>query len=227
MFRSLTAAAFVCAAQPALAVISPEEGFYGSAGVGWNNVDDISYSVVEAPGASAGYDVEQSFSAMIAVGYDYPGGTRTELELSFRDSEADSAGAFNAVGKVATTALMGNIFYDFGSRTSKLAPFIGAGVGISYLDHQLTSRNAGGLALQIDDTESALAWQGVGGLSYRFNDRVSMDLSYRYFDTEKVQYSSTAPGGALETDYESHDVMLAFRWIFIRPAESARDLDEF
>lgn len=228
MRRILMGLGLMAIASPAAGQISVDEGLYGAAGVGWNGVSGFDY---RGGGAPLNLDVEGKFAGFAALGYDYPGGVRTEIEVGFRDLSAASLNGTPAAGQVSATSVLGNLIYEFGSERWATRPYMGAGVGISYIEHQLFAGQGlgpgGGPSFQIDDEESALSWQLIAGVTRRLSDRLAVDLSYRYFDTEKAEFKARTATGFVETDYESHSIMFSFRWMFARPSPIAAEQDEF
>lgn len=228
MRRTILGLGLLAAANPAFAEIGKDEGLYGAAGVGWNGIGSFDY---RGAGVPLHLDVEGKFSGFAALGYDYPGGARTELEVAFRDLSAVSINGAPGSGQVSATSVLGNLIYEFGSERWRTRPYMGAGVGISYIEHQLFAGlgqgPGGGAAFQIDDQESALSWQIISGITHRLSDRLAIDLSYRYFDSEKAKFAARTPTGFVETDYESHSLLFSFRWMFARPSPIAAEQDEF
>lgn len=74
-----------------------------------------------APGTSEGFETGRAAGA--AVGFDYDGPLRSELEFAYRTGDAEGVG-----GDFASTTLMANLFYEFGG-AGALTPYVGAGVG--------------------------------------------------------------------------------------------------
>lgn len=103
-------------------------------------------------------------------------------------------------------SLMANTYYDFKTGTPWI-PFIGAGIGIAWMDSDSTT-HAGTLRVELNqpplDIEAptqetspslygtAFAWQVKAGLDYTFfNESMSLGLNYRLFGTTKFKASSS------------------------------------
>ena len=68
----------------------------------------------------------------------------------------------------------------------KVHPFVGVGVGFSYVDVSATatSRKSGVTSsYSVSDDKTAFAWQLLAGINFEINKNFSVDLTYRYFMT--------------------------------------------
>jgi opacity protein-like surface antigen len=130
--------------------------------------------------------------------------SRVELEVGYRKNDfdeikIDGLGKFDIDGDVSSYSLMGNIYYDF-SKEGGFYPFIGVGIGAAYVE--LDSDDAG----SEDDTE--LAYQVILGGSFTSSVGLSIDLQYRYFATDDLDFDGS------EAEYGTHNLMLGLRQSF-------------
>ena len=183
------------------------EGFYLKAFGGLSSLSDSDISI-----SGVGTDTGVSFgSGSIAgggIGYTYGGlPVSAELEWTYRTGESD-AGA-TAGGDFASTSLMLNGVWNFGS-SGRLTPYVGAGVGIvTEIDFDVPSGAAAGEY----NERGGLAVQAFGGLSYAVTERVSAFGEVRYFDAGSV--TLTGPGGAtLDADYSTIDLLAGVSFRF-------------
>ncbi len=103
-------------------------------------------------------------------------------ELGFTFNGVDSIGGWSypntTLGQIL---MMANVRLEYPPQ-SRLAPFVGAGIGgaASFLTF------GGGYAYEPDGTGSdfSLAFQAFGGLRYRFGDNWELGLVYRYLATD-------------------------------------------
>ncbi len=102
------------------------------------------------------------------VGYKI-GNVRVEGAFSYYSNSTDFLGD-NIV--LHMTTLMANGYYDF-NFGSRVIPFVGAGIG--WLHAWLS--DSVGLVVP-DDNE--FAYQGIAGLNFQINDRLTFGLSYHY-----------------------------------------------
>jgi outer membrane protein OmpA-like peptidoglycan-associated protein len=54
------------------------------------------------------------------------------------------------------------------------------------------------------------------GVTYQVNENLGIFADYRYFDTEDIQFRSSA-GNSFETDYTAHTISVGLRYLFTAP----------
>lgn len=143
-----------------------------------------------------------------AFGYDYPDSpVRSEVEFAYRSGEADAFGA-GATGDFASTTFMLNGYYDFAT-TSRLRPYLGAGVGyVTEIDFDISGGGAPG---EYSD-RGGVAWQAMAGVAYAVSDRVSLSTELRYFDAGNRTLTST--GGSIAADYATVETIVGLSFRF-------------
>lgn len=157
-----------------------------------------------------------------SVGYAYGNGLRTELELGYRQADADSisnpngATGLNAADRYGVMNVMANVLYDL-DINAPVTPYIGAGIGYAHVwANDLTiANNAAALVGSTDDSAGAFAYQAIAGLSYDFAPHWAATLDYRYLATTGLDF------GNIESEYSSHNVMLGVRYEFNAAPEVA------
>ncbi|MGE4351985.1 MAG: OmpA family protein [Bdellovibrionales bacterium] len=148
-------------------------------------------------------------------GYAFGNGFRTEAELAYRHSEADSATGLTAGpvgGGIHNWALMANALYDFDTNT-RITPYVGAGIGAALVDaDNLRTINSATL----DEDRVAFAYQGIVGASVALDGGWAFTADYRYFATPDVKFKTNV-GVRGETENASHNLMLGIRYTFAEP----------
>jgi len=91
-------------------------------------------------------------------------------------------------------SLMGNIYLDF-VNPSPVTPFLTAGIGMATVK-----------LFDYDDT--VFAYQVGAGLAFAINPHMSIDLKYRYFATEDLDFEG------VKAKFASHNVYCGFRFTF-------------
>ena len=125
-------------------------------------------------------DADASYKPTIAVtsavGYAFNQNFRVDLEYGYQEADIDRIAGVNVVGAASLTVhtALANGYYNFKNST-QITPFIGAGVGATFLEGNLGSASA---------SDTVLAYQGTAGASYSVNDHLAVTGSYRYLDTE-------------------------------------------
>ncbi|MEG6507452.1 outer membrane beta-barrel protein [Methyloligella sp. 2.7D] len=104
-------------------------------------------------------------------------------------------------------------------------PYVGAGIGYAanYID-DFSDINTPNLGVAYGDghREGNFAWSVTAGLGYQVNNRVTLDLAYRYLDLGEAMSGNIraydGSGGVAEglkfEDVHSHDLMLGVRYKF-------------
>jgi opacity protein-like surface antigen len=105
-------------------------------------------------------------------------------------------------GDVTAASLFFNMYYDL-VNASQIIPFVGGGLGIS-------SVSVSDLLLAGNDAnDEVFAFQFFAGLGYVANDRITLDLQYRYFGTEDPYYADLT-----KYDISSHNIMVGARFSY-------------
>lgn len=88
-------------------------------------------------------------------------------------------------GSVATTFLMGNVYYDLPAWGS-ITPYVGAGLGVGMVE---VDYSPSGVSI-IDDDATVVAYQAVFGATLGLNEQMSLFAQYRYRATGDVETDS-------------------------------------
>lgn len=170
---------------------------------------------------------DNSGVAEVALGYRMPYGFRPEVSLvhsleskiSGRVIDPVNNAAYNMEQKFSNTAAFANVVYDLFTR-SDFTPYVMAGFGISYNSAKNYRNSSSGSYTEGDD-DFSLAWNAGAGMSYKFNKRISLDLSYRYMDfgsmkTSAIQHASTGigVGQRIKADLKAHTMFLGLTCSF-------------
>ena len=171
---------------------------YARAGVGAafaNRLDqDLAYdpraATVPTPPGRRVTEFGGSASPSFALGFNYPSGTRTELEYRFLSPRMDDVteiddtgpGAGPVSARPVTPAddfrahfLMSNAYYEV-ARAGAVGFFVGAGVGGGFFSNGFGARDA------------AFAYQGRAGVSGDLSARVSLNAEFVHLRTREVVF---------------------------------------
>lgn len=176
-------------------------------------------------GAAIGYRFNQWFRADVSAEYRmrvaYDGLDRYD-ENRDGDFADTNDGTNQYTADKSEFLVMANGFLDLGSYHG-ISPYVGAGLGASYtmIDNLVDSNvRQGSVAYAGGNGEWALAWALHAGIGYEVNDRVTLDLGYRYLHIGDAASGDIIDSGGtndvfnpLEFDgITSHDVTLGFRY---------------
>ena len=154
-------------------------------------------------------------------GYDF-GFVRLEGELSYRYNEIDSITGLSSVYKfhpydsdIGAFATMFNVFFDLHNST-RVTPYLGGGIGVAVLTLSNDYWGGGSYYYSSDDhsDDTVFAYQFGGGVDIALNRNMSLDVGYRYFKTDDAQIDSDYLPLTSSFEYESHNVMVGFKYKF-------------
>jgi OOP family OmpA-OmpF porin len=197
-------------ALPGLAHAYPKQGWYSGIGAGVNFGQDTD---VTLGGTTNTMEFDPGFALSGSVGFGFENQLRPEFEINYRRNTVDQnsgpgSGAPN--GFVDSVAFMGNLFYDFDTR-SGLTPYIGAGVGGALV----SADNAGIVnGTSLNEQPFLLAYQGIAGLSFELSERIDATADYRYFATMEPEWKSVGGATSDDTSYANHVFMIGLRYVF-------------
>jgi opacity protein-like surface antigen len=186
-----------------------ETGWYIRGDVGYSVDGDLDLrqefdDIDSIEKSSSDYVIEQSYSlendwmAALGGGYAFENGFRLEGEVAYRTNDLE-----DVESSVDVDALSGmvNLFYDF-NRDGGVQPYVGVGVGIANVEVE-----------SFDD--SGLAWQGLAGLAFDLPGNWALDIGYRYFRVEDVDFDESYY--LTEGEYTHQAVTVGLRYTFAAP----------
>lgn len=179
-------------------------------------------------GTLGGEDTDTNLGAGLAVGTDLSYSTsypiRLEGEYMYRGKAEWEKGPKSVSGAgtayqgfdVRSHSLMANAYYDF-LNESVLTPYVGLGLGMSYLKSDYRNKVIlGGTEYSVSGSGSDwnLAWNIGGGVAWQLNDAMSLDFSYRYVDLGEVETGKINVGNYStkgKADYTGHEFGIGLR----------------
>ncbi|PWY54172.1 porin family protein [Legionella qingyii] len=90
--------------------------------------------------------------------------------------------ALDIDGGTKANILMANLYYDFPEMLGKISPFLGVGIGYSFMHATLNSTSRFKKPHFNTDLDS-FAYQGTAGLTYNFKKHFAINAAYRYTAT--------------------------------------------
>ncbi len=103
---------------------------------------------------------------------------------------------FPVAGDTSSFALLLNGYYDIVNE-SKFTPFIGVGVGVAKVEVSFAT-----------DDDTVVAYQVGAGVGYAVNEKITLDVKYRYMGTADPEFDTTT------IEYSSHNVYAGIRIAF-------------
>ncbi len=174
-------------------------------------------------------DYDTTLSGSVALGYDFnpvnniP--VRAEVEYTYY-GESELSGnnniyhmGGNVKTKLNAQSLFTNIYYDFYNAT-QFIPYVGAGLGAALVKTSMDYNNYSGTNFSgaEGDYEANLAYNLNLGVAYQFDERLAIDLGYRFADLgESSTHSSYVNGvnlGVKSKNTYIHQISLGARIAF-------------
>lgn len=188
--------------------VAATAGWYGDVAGSYTALQDSDLFDGRLAGGRGELETDGGFGITGALGYAYGNGLRVEVEIGYRQNDLDriSVGGFGTTatgpvnGEISALSGMANVYYDY-PINGGLIPYIGGGIGAASVDIDST-------ALAADDSETAFAYQFMGGLRYPLNERLAVRVGYRFFTTEDVELQNT------DVEYISHNVEVGLTYAF-------------
>src|SRR5690606_25187987 len=134
-------------------------GWYAAFDLGYHWPEDMEVESVFL-GESADVELDSNVAGFGRFGYQFSPNLRSELELGSRPSDFAEEGVS---GNVKLTTAMVNVIYDF-VPDSSFTPFLGVGGGAARVEVE-AAQPVGGF-IDVEDDDTAFAWQGIGGLAF-------------------------------------------------------------
>ena len=141
---------------------------------------------------------------------------RLEIEgVWMRSSTSGNVGGIS--GRLTNIPAMANVYLDI-NNGSRLEPYIGFGLGASFVSLKGATASAG----QIDSSTRVFAFQPIVGVNYNMTDQIAIGLQYRYFKTVDP-WLNTASGQRFSFSNSAHVVLASLTYHFFAPAAQAAD----
>lgn len=175
-------------------------------------------------GIGVGYKFNEYFRTDLTLDYETPARFKGSLWCDYNTTSCNSSpngGYYDTErAKIAAYTALLNGYADLGTYNG-FTPYVGAGVGASYLQtSSIRSSNYGSDGSSIEgDGNWNFAWALMAGVSYAVNQNLSVDLGYRYLNlgdakTKGVTDSFGQTTGLKYNNIQAHEVRLGLRYQF-------------
>jgi opacity protein-like surface antigen len=178
------------------------EGTYATVNIGLVKTDN---SDIENTDPTLALEYDLGYAINGGVGYNFGNNMRVETEVSYIQSDLDqidfpASGAEAVTGDLEAVTFLVNGYLDF-TNGGPFTTFVTAGVGIANIDlnFKYPTISAWG-----DD--NVLAYQVGAGIGYMLTETLTIDLKYRFLQTEDIEL------GDLDISYASHTIYMGARF---------------
>ncbi len=174
------------------------------AGGAWYN--DLKFGGSPSASMDTGFTLNSAFGRYI----DDIRVVRLEAEVLYATSDIGNLSGTTASGTLSNAGVMFNAIYDIRFNSSWV-PYIGGGIGYSRVDFDGLS--SGGVTL-LNDSDDAFSWQFKAGVAYEFSPSWVVNLGYRYYGTDNLDFTDPAGAQVTSEGSEIHSAELGFRFHF-------------
>jgi len=186
-------------------VVETDDGDTTSASIDYNEkYSDVGF----AAGAFLGWVLDENFRFELAA--DYRSNDLDSVVITRNDFDNSTEGnTYKVSGHARAGAFMGNLYYDIHFLGDLgFLPWVGAGVGGTYIDYSLTQPT---VVLAAQDNTWAFSYQLMAGVTIPLADSLSGSIGYRWFQTEDFNYvDDFGLGFKTKLTQQSIDVGLQF-----------------
>lgn len=164
-------------------------------------------------GSEAAIESETGYAISFAFGRRHNHRLRSEIELALRGNETSfefepssieavlgSAMPSNEDDKIRAYSVMKNFITGF-ENTSRVTPYIGAGLGWSYIEFDAPS-------VDVDEGNGAFSYQAIGGVATTINSAADFIVEYRFFGTTEIDVDGIESSIA----YRAHNLFLGVKF---------------
>jgi opacity protein-like surface antigen len=187
--------------------------WYVSVFGGWSMADDIDGDV-EYSGSDFDFDadIDNGFTAGIALGAHFNEWLRGEIELSGNWHDADGEftyiGTYDVDGDVDALFALANVWFEIPIDTF-FRPYVGGGIGFGRLSVDIDTTNGD----FFDDHDWGFAYQLGAGVAFGMADNIAIDVGYRYKAINNAEFDVDwfTNGADVDLDYHSHNIIAGVR----------------
>lgn len=184
------------------------EGPYVNANLGLAIPTDSDMTDSTLPAITIDIEADTGLALGVAAGYDFGiYNVRLECEIAYQKNDLDKASLWGVdvdlTGDTSSLALLVNGYYDF-ANDSAFTPFISAGLGFAKVEVNDLNVPGSGIPSYSDD-DTVFAYQVGAGVGYAVNEKVSVDVKYRYCATSDPEFDTT------EIEYSGHNLYAGVR----------------
>jgi opacity protein-like surface antigen len=200
---------------PGAAAAQSLHGPYIAVGGGYDSMPDRD---LEINGHAVSSQWKSGLGAFAALGYRWSPAIRTELELSGREAKVDSFNDVNPwAGKQWDNSVMVNVLYDFKLGSAPITPYVGAGLGATWIiwgDNFRATRQSPPIVYDGDGWRGG--WQGIVGVSYAVSPKIALALDARIKGSfGDYKFPGSVPGTEInQFNQQTRSIFASVRYSF-------------
>jgi opacity protein-like surface antigen len=144
----------------------------------------VNFASVKEPGGVKIAGIKTGGAGGVCIGYKMDE-IRVEGEFAYRTNPFKSTSILKSDGSRTTHTVMANVYYDFNLGT-EYTPYVGAGAGYAH-NRQVNDMKSGGTFFYTNK----FAYQVMGGVHYKYSDKVLLGVEYKFLSPEKDHQNHT------------------------------------
>jgi len=186
---------------------------------GWYLRGDISYdfqtdaNFLVSAVTSFDADFDDTWDIGVGLGYIFNDWFRSDIIADYRFPADWDAAATD----VSVSTILLNGYAALGS-FSGISPYVGAGVGVAYVNWDTIDFPGLGLGPVATDNDWRFAYALMAGISFDLTENLAVDTGYRFTGVDDGQLigpgSVLVPGGASYSDLHIHEFRIGARYTF-------------
>jgi len=216
VLQGATALAAIMIAGPAFAT----EGWYGKVDAGYGFDGSLDTDRLTTPAFGGDLNLDNDWMEDVGIGYGFSNGFRLEGEVAHRYNAIEGGPTVQNGGNTQVYTGMINAIIDL-NQGGTVQPYFGVGLGIGRVDANAADGPANNKAVTafFDDSDTALAYQGLLGIGFKVSEQLTFDVGYRYMMIPNLEFSGRNGAAArqYEADYKHQAATVGLRWQFAAP----------
>lgn len=153
---------------------------------------------------------DSGYAISFAFGRRHSHKLRSEIEVAFRSNDINqlsntsiSGNNLGVIqpqedGSVNATSIMKNFIREF-NNNSLFTPYVGAGLGLSYIDVEFGEANSSDGEATFQNGEAIFSYQAIGGVATKLNSWSDFIIEYRFLGTSEIEFGSLNDSFAYNT----------------------------
>lgn len=198
-------------------------GLYLRGDLGLTAFRDDGAPDLSVAGARRGFDddrFDRPVSGTLGLGYRLTDILRADITADLFDGRFEGTQATAGVSTryradLRGVGLMANAYVDLAT-VAGFTPYLGAGVGATYVDWQDVTARAGGAPVAGGAYEGDDSWRFtyalMAGASYDLTERLKLDIGYRYSDIARGDMFARAGEQARDEGLSRHEIRAGLRF---------------
>jgi len=138
---------------------------------------------------------DTGYALSFAFGRRHSRKLRSEIEVAIRGNDInqsffDGSGTSEEDdGSVNAISILKNFIHEF-ENDSIFTPYVGVGIGVSYIDVEFGESTSIDGEATSQDGESAFTYQAIGGVATKLNSFSDFIVEYRFLGTSEIEFGS-------------------------------------